>query len=179
MIVLNYWDCTGDKENPAKLPLVATKQSACADLYARLHEGHVAVWDEWNQTRVFPLVGSSRSFELHRGERVCVPTGWKIIIPHGYQLKIVPRSGMALKNGITVINSPGTIDSDYVKELMVILHNTSNVPFTINDGDRIAQMEVLPNMMHQVKFQIEEDEKALEWHEQSSNRRGGFGHTGS
>ena len=73
-------------------------------------------------------------------ERKLIPTGLKVEIPVGYELQIRPRSGMAIKNGITVINSPGTIDSDYRGEIGVLLVNLSDQLFEINNGDRIAQM---------------------------------------
>lgn len=75
-------------------------------------------------------------------ERQLVPTGLFIELPVGYEAQIRPRSGLAFKNGITVLNSPGTIDADYRGELKVLLVNLSNTPFTINDGERIAQLVV-------------------------------------
>lgn len=178
---LEFFDCTGDKENPAILPEVKTKQSACADVRARFHHNDILTFDNQNVGTTLPstTLEGEKKFTLWPGDRACIPTGWKMIIPHGYQVKIVPRSGMALKFGITVINSPGTIDSDYVKELMIILHNTSSVPYIIDDGDRIAQLEVMKNSMEDLSFHLELNPKALEYHEKSSNRRGGFGHTGS
>ena len=75
-------------------------------------------------------------------ERKLIPTGLFIALPDGYEAQIRPRSGLALKNGITVLNTPGTIDADYRGEIGVILINLSNEPFTINDGDRICQMVI-------------------------------------
>ena len=177
---LRFFDCTGVEGGSAILPEISTKQSACADVRARFYHNNIMTYDSQNMRTMLPCVelDGVTKFTLWPGDRACIPTGWKMIIPHGYQVKILPRSGMALKYGITVINSPGTIDSDYVKELMVILHNTSDVPYDIKDGDRIAQMEQVPNSMFNLDFQIETNPKALEYHEKSSNRRGGFGHTG-
>ena len=76
------------------------------------------------------------------GERKLIPTGLFIELPLGYEAQIRPRSGLALKNGITVLNSPGTVDADYRGEIKVLLVNLSNEIFTVNDGDRIAQMIV-------------------------------------
>lgn len=73
------------------------------------------------------------------GGRACIPTGLSMAIPRGYELQIRPRSGLALKNGITVLNTPGTIDSEYRGNVGVILMNCSNEPFEISSGDRIAQ----------------------------------------
>lgn len=81
---------------------------------------------------------------LKAGERKIVRTGLQFIGEHGYELQIRPRSGLAAKHGITIVNSPGTVDSDYEGELMVILLNTGNEDFTINKGDRIAQAVICP-----------------------------------
>ena len=78
------------------------------------------------------------------GERMLVPTGFACAVPHGYEMQIRPRSGLAVKHGISVINSPGTVDSDYRGPLMVCLINLGREPFTINRGDRIAQAVVAP-----------------------------------
>lgn len=103
-------------------------------------------------------------------ERSLIPTGLYIELPEGYEAQIRPRSGLALKKGITVLNSPGTIDSDYRGQVCVILANMSNVPVVIEDGERIAQMVIA--RYEQAKW---EEVNAL-----SSTARGigGFGHTG-
>ena len=84
----------------------------------------------------------NKDITLNPLERVLVPTGLYIELPVGFEAQIRPRSGLALKNGITVLNSPGTIDSDYRGEIGVILINLSNEEFIINDGERIAQMVI-------------------------------------
>ena len=99
-----------------------------------------------------------------------VPTGIRIAIPVGYEAQIRPRSGLALKHGITLPNSPGTIDADYRGEVQVIMQNLGDSPFVIEPGDRIAQMVVAP--VSQVNW-VESD--ALEETERSE---GGFGSTG-
>ncbi len=78
------------------------------------------------------------------GERALVPTGFACAVPHGYEMQIRPRSGLAVKHGISVVNSPGTVDSDYRGPLMVCLINFGNEPFTIRRGDRIAQAVIAP-----------------------------------
>jgi dUTP pyrophosphatase len=103
-------------------------------------------------------------------ERRLVPTGLYMAIPEGHEAQIRPRSGLAVKHGITMVNSPGTIDSDYRGELMIILINMSNEAFTIQDGERIAQMVVAP------VSQVEWDE--VETHDETERGSGGFGHTG-
>lgn len=80
------------------------------------------------------------SVSLNPGERQLIPTGLYLEIPPGFEIQIRPRSGLALKNGITVLNSPGTVDADYRGEIKVLLVNHGEAPFTINKGDRIAQM---------------------------------------
>lgn len=103
-------------------------------------------------------------------ERKLVPTGLFIELPVGYEAQIRPRSGLAIKNGITVLNTPGTIDSDYRGEINVILVNLSNEPFTINSGDRICQMVIAKH--EQADF-IEVNSL-----ENTERGAGGFGHTG-
>ena len=107
---------------------------------------------------------------LHPLERVLVPTGLYIELPVGYEAQIRPRSGLALKRGITVLNTPGTIDSDYRGEIGVILINLSSKNFTIRNGDRICQMVIL-------------NYEKINWSEvkvlkDSDRGAGGFGHTG-
>ena len=103
-------------------------------------------------------------------QRVLVPTGLRLALPHGYECQIRPRSGLALKHGITVANAPGTIDADYRGEIGVILINLSSEPFVINDGERICQMVIAP--YSRVEWEPAESLDATERGE------GGFGHTG-
>ena len=130
------------------LPTYQTKGSAGLDLRAHLSE---------------PLT-------LGPGERKLVPTGVSIELPEGYEAQVRPRSGLALKNGITVLNAPGTIDSDYRGEVGVILVNLSNESHEIADGQRIAQM-VVASYSH-----ISWDE--VEILEETARGSGGYGSTG-
>ncbi len=98
------------------------------------------------------------------------PTGLSVEIPQGYEIQVRPRSGLAVKHGITVINSPGTIDADYRGEVKVALVNLSQTAFTINRGDRIAQLVPAPVVHAQLELVTELDT--------SSRGTGGFGHTG-
>ena len=112
----------------------------------------------------------SDEMTIRPGDTRMVPTGIMLSVPPGYEAQIRPRSGLALKEGIGILNSPGTVDSDYRGEVGVILHNFGKTDFTVNRGDRIAQMVIcsLPDA-------------SLEVHEQLSGTargRGGFGHTG-
>ena len=135
-------------ESKFDLPSYATKASAGADLKAVLDD---------------PL-------ELGPLERKIVPTGLKIALPEGYEAQVRPRSGLASKHGITVLNAPGTIDADYRGEIVVILVNLSNTAFTIHPGERIAQLVV-------AKF---EPIDSLPTQQLSKTERGegGFGSTG-
>ena len=130
------------------LPTYATEQSAGMDLRANLDE---------------PIV-------LRPLERTLVPTGLHIALPVGFEAQIRPRSGLAIKKGITVLNTPGTIDADYRGEIKVILVNLSNENFVIEDGERIAQMVVARH-----ETVVWDSVEILDETERGS---GGFGHTG-
>ena len=130
------------------LPAYETEGSAGMDLRAALDEPVVLA----------PL------------QRAMIPTGLRIALPQGYECQIRPRSGLAAKHGITVLNSPGTIDADYRGEIKVILVNLSNKPFTINPGERVCQM-VISRYSRAEWVQV----KVLDETERGS---GGFGHTG-
>jgi dUTP pyrophosphatase len=104
------------------------------------------------------------------GERAMVPTGIRIALPAGTEAQIRPRSGLAIKHGISMINSPGTIDADYRGEINVLLINHGQAAFTINRGDRIAQMVIAP--VCQADWNLVEDL------ETTDRGEGGFGHTG-
>jgi dUTP pyrophosphatase len=110
------------------------------------------------------------SVRLNPMERKLIPTGLHIELPEGFEAQIRPRSGLAFKNGISIVNSPGTIDADYRGEIKVLLINLSTEPFEINTGDRIAQMIVAKH-------------EKVDWHEvevlnETSRGAGGYGHTG-
>lgn len=132
-----------------ELPKYATLGSAGLDLRANINE---------------PIV-------LQPLKRVLIPTGLKIALPTGYEAQIRPRSGMALKHGITCANTPGTIDSDYRGDVGVILINLSDEPFTINDGDRIAQMII--GKYEQIEWEPVEELPETE------RGDGAYGHTGT
>ena len=135
-------------EGPYELPAYATLSSAGLDLKAVLAEA----------VTVGPL------------ERKIVGTGLKIALPEGYEAQVRPRSGLAAKHGITVLNAPGTIDADYRGEIGVILVNLSNEPFTIQPGERIAQLVVA--QYSQVEW------SPVESLDSTQRGEGGFGSTG-
>ena len=135
-------------EKGAVIPHYATEGAAGADISAYL----------------------SAPVTLRPGEYKAIPTGLFMEIPEGYEVQVRPRSGLALKHGITVLNAPGTIDSDYRGEVKVILINHSSEAFTIQDGDRIAQIVIA--RVHRLPFVEVDDLSATERGE------GGFGSTG-
>jgi dUTP pyrophosphatase len=109
-------------------------------------------------------------FTLHPGERALVPTGIALEIPPGYEAQVRPRSGLALRHGIALVNSPGTIDADYRGEIGVILINLGSEPFTVANGERIAQLVF-------ARFERARFVEVAELTE-STRGTGGFGHTG-
>ena len=131
------------------LPKYETQQSAGMDLRANLTE---------------PIV-------LQPMERTLIPTGLYMALPPGYEAQVRPRSGLAIKHGVTVLNTPGTIDADYRGEICVILVNLSAQPFTVNDGERIAQMVIA---RHEQPLLVEVTEL-----DQTERGAGGFGHSGT
>ncbi len=135
-------------ESDNDTPSLATKGSAGVDIRAFLS----------NPLTLAPM------------ERKLIPTGLRVEIPLGYEIQIRPRSGLAFKNGITVLNSPGTIDSDYRGEIGVLLINLSKEPFEISSGERIAQMILAK---HEMPSFIEQNTLT-----QSERGEGGFGSTG-
>lgn len=103
-------------------------------------------------------------------ERVLVPTGIKMEIPVGYEVQVRPRSGLALKHGISLVNTPGTIDSDYRGELKIIIANMSKDSYTINPQERIGQLVL--NKVEQIEWEV------VETLDETERGAGGFGHTG-
>ncbi|MCC8119964.1 MAG: dUTP diphosphatase [Bacteroidales bacterium] len=104
-------------------------------------------------------------------ERLLIPTGLRVQLPHGYEMQLRPRSGLALKHGISLANTPGTVDADYRGEIKVIVINLSNEPYTITPGERICQMVIsaYTRVEWEVVDRIDETERG----------DGGFGHTGT
>ena len=131
-----------------QLPAYATELSAGMDLRANIDE----------------------SITLNPMERRIIPTGLYMALPSGCEAQVRPRSGLAFKHGITVLNSPGTIDADYRGEIGVLLVNLSNEPFVITEGERIAQMVIARHEQGQFEVVDELD--------QTERGEGGYGHTG-
>jgi len=107
---------------------------------------------------------------LHPMERRLIPTGLHIALPEGYEAQVRPRSGLALKHGLTVLNAPGTVDADYRGDIGVVLINLSQEDFVINDGERIAQLVIARH--EQADFVVVEEL------DQTERGEGGYGHTG-
>jgi dUTP pyrophosphatase len=136
----------GNKD--VELPTYMTENSAGMDIFAALEGEEV----------------------LLPGERKLIPAGIEIEIPKGYEAQVRPRSGLAVKNGVTVLNTPGTVDSDYRGEIKVLIINHGGDPFVIKRGDRIAQMIVGP--VSRVSWDLVENL------DETKRGKGGFGHTG-
>lgn len=113
----------------------------------------------------------SEPLSVAPGERVLVPTGLRIALPPGVEAQIRPRSGLAIRNGISMVNSPGTIDADYRGEIRIILINHGGEPFQIQRGERIAQMVIAPVLRASWSL--------VETLDTTSRGEGGFGHTGT
>lgn len=140
--------CTEEAARDIRLPAYATADAAGMDVEA-------AVTGE--------LV-------IAPGEIVLVPTGFRVALPSGYEMQVRPRSGLAVRHGLTVVNSPGTIDADYRGEVKIALINLGRAPYTVRRGDRIAQLVLAP--VSRAKLQVA---AALD---QTARDAGGFGHTG-
>ncbi|MGB0658733.1 MAG: dUTP diphosphatase [Mangrovicoccus sp.] len=145
------WDGGADQSLP--LPRYETTDAAGADLRAN-----------------FPVQNREAGLTLGPGARGLVPTGLRLAIPQGYEIQLRPRSGLALKQGITLLNSPGTIDADYRGPLGAILINLSDQAVTISHGDRIAQMVLAP--VFQASFSL------VTHLDETTRGTGGFGSTG-
>lgn len=146
-LVVRITRCEGTPDD-VPLPSYATDHAAGMDIHAAVEE----------------------DLDLQPGESKLVPTGFAIALPPGHEAQVRPRSGLAIKHGIGILNSPGTIDADYRGEVKIILTNFGNAPFTIHRGDRIAQLVVTRH--ERVTWQ---ETQALD---QTARGPGGFGHTG-
>jgi dUTP pyrophosphatase len=138
----------------AKLPEYKTSQAAGADVYA---SNNLPIW-------------------LVPGEIKLIPTGLRVKIPQGYEIQVRPRSGLAFKKGITVINSPGTVESDYADELGVILINHGQEKFEVKKGDRIAQ--IVLKRVETLEWDVMNNKEEFEALFEGLDREGGFGSTG-
>jgi dUTP pyrophosphatase len=165
MTTLKIWKVHPD----VRIPQHQTTQSACFDLaYSNAGKGSYKGYTAMNKpfTRIL-----SGSLSIGPGDRVLVPTGMIMDIPEGYSVRIHARSGTSLKQGLVLVNAEGVIDSDYVEEVFVLIHNISSNSITINPGDRIAQAELVQTLDYII-------EQAVTRPLPKTNRAGGFGSTG-
>jgi dUTP pyrophosphatase len=146
-------------------PKFGTQQSACFDIAACLKGNSIQIYsnmgNRWSNEEIY----------LYSGDRAAIPTGMILDIPEGYSVRLHPRSGLALKNGISMANCEGIIDSDYVDELKVIIVNNGSEPFVIKHGDRLCQGELVKTLDYSV-------EQCYTVPMQKTDRNGGFGSTG-
>jgi len=172
-------------------PKFGTDESACFDLHAHFRGPNVAEdvppkirtikwynsYNELHETMpsvTFESDDPVTSFEIGPKCRALIPTGMVMDIPEGFSGRIHPRSGIAWKHGVTLMNAEGIIDSDYREEVFIILHNTTNVPFQIKHGDRVAQMEIVKPYSY-INYFVSTEATPKK---SKSNRKGGFGSTG-
>tara|TARA_Y100000004_G_scaffold188021_1_gene241590 strand:- start:687 stop:1253 length:567 start_codon:yes stop_codon:yes gene_type:complete len=172
-------------------PKFGTDQAACFDIHAHLRGPvtsedvppiirSVKWFDSYNQLHetvpevTFENDNPVATFKLGPQCRALIPTGMIVDIPESFSGRIHPRSGIAWKNGVTLINAEGVIDSDYREEVFVPLHNTTDIPFLIKHGDRIAQMEVTKPYSN-INYFVSTEATPKK---SKSNRKGGFGSTG-
>jgi dUTP pyrophosphatase len=170
---------------------LGSHEAACYDIHAHLRGPvtpedvaplirEIKWYDGYNQPHtsmpdvVFDSDVPICTFTLNPKCRALIPTGMVMDIPLGFSARLHPRSGLAVKNGVTLINAEGVIDSDYCHEVFVPLHNTTNTPFKITHGDRIAQVEIIEYARH-VRY-VTYTQATPE--SQKTNRVGGFGSTG-
>ena len=151
------------------LPRHQTAQSACFDIaFQGIGKNECKGFTSFNKpiTRIM-----NGSITMSPGDRIMVPTGLILDIPEGYSVRVHARSGLSLKQGLVLANAEGVIDSDYVEELFVLLHNISQNSITINNGDRVAQGELVKNVEYDIELSATRPFN-------KTDRRGGMGSTG-
>jgi dUTP pyrophosphatase len=155
----------------------ATQQSACADVraYFGTYERMFKVYNNKNvemQYMAFQMfTGDTFHTVLNPGDRAMIPTGIVLDIPKGYSVRVHPRSGMSIKQGVSLCNSQGIIDSDYVEQFYITVINFSDTKVRIDHGDRIAQLELVQHPAYSIEMTPDRPERKTE-------RAGGFGSTG-
>lgn len=178
---MENWRVVNDNNEPVKLgvyriyehamlPTFATDGSACFDVYASLPDDSTIKVYSSNFQDYAKVPVRSDCITIYNGHRAMIPTGIIFDIPQGYSVRLHARSGLALKNGIVLVNQEAVIDSDYVQETFVLIENTSLVPFEVTDGMRICQGELVKNIPTLINESVVPPEER--------NRKGGFGSTG-
>lgn len=140
------------------------------EVYATYPEGRAPLYASEHAAGADLMAFTPAPIVIAPGSRAVVPTGVRIALPEGLEAQVRPRSGLAFKHGITLVNSPGTIDADYRGEIKVLLMNTSDLPYTVRDGDRVAQLIVAPVL--RARF-VRADSLP-----ETARGEGGFGSTG-
>jgi len=173
-LIVNYYKLS----HKAKEPIRATEHAACYDVHACFHSQDNIVKGYDTENRPIQTIQeqwlnteNARYIKVLPGYRYLIPTGIIFDIPEGYSIRIHPRSGLALKSGITVANCEGIVDSDYYHETFIMLINISHRSFELYDGDRIAQLE-----FHEDSHMTLEEMDTPP--QKKTSRQGGFGHTG-
>lgn len=155
----------------AQMPVYGTQGSACFDLHACLINGmNVTFYDEKNEKRVFE-VRVDGNVLINPGERFLVPSGLIFDLPDGHSMRVHPRSSVAIKRGLPIVNCEGVVDSDYVEETFITLFNVSEVPVLVSHGERVAQAEIVKDNVWSFFEEENKPEKKLD-------RDGGIGSTG-
>lgn len=157
-------------------PKYGTEDSACFDIFCSLIKGtEVKIYESSNNLKKqFVNEGGlqwKNFIEILPGERALIPTNLIFDIPKGYSIRFHPRSGLSIKNGITLVNAEGVIDSDYIDPCFVTIINLSSIIFAVNDGDRLCQAEIVKNI--QTEFEQIQEKPTVK-----TDRNGGFGSTG-
>lgn len=160
----------------AYIPVKSTTNSACFDIRCCFYKCNIAVYNLLEKQIADISSSNPKKLILEPGQRAIVPTGIKLLIPHGYVVKCYPRSGLAIKCGVSLINGVGVIDSDYIDELNILVHNTNMFnSITLVNGERIMQIELQKvEDVGMVKCDLDD----LKIHAEKSNRQGGLGSTG-
>lgn len=166
---LRYYKLNPEVKNPYR----ATSGSACFDLYSFLQEdSEVTVYrNDFEETEKVTRVVKLKRVPINPKERILIPTGLILDIPKGYSVRLYPRSSLALKQGLTLANNVGIIDSDYVEPVFAMIFNMSGYVKYINHEERICQAELFKDQPHVL-------EEVLERPERKTERDGGFGSTG-
>lgn len=155
----------------AHIPQFGTSESACFDVCASIRwEDSITYYSEYGDCKS-AYVALDNSLVLYPGSRYLIPTNLIFDIPRGYSVRAHPRSGLSLRSGISLFNCEGIIDSDYVNPVFITLYNFGARPFTLHDGDRVAQMELVPQLV----YSLETTDAPPN---QKTDRAGGFGSTG-
>jgi len=169
-MILNYYKV----DEGAFEPKYGTESSACFDIFCSiLPDREIKIFTKDNEVKKeLPIETLFDNYiYIKPGERALVPTNLIFDIPEGYSIRLHPRSGTSIKNGITLVNCEGVIDSDYVEPTFIPIFNNSNEPFKINNGDRLCQGEIVPVI--RTSFQQIFDKPS-----QKTDRVGGIGSTG-